>query len=147
MHARTHRISRRLVDASPHRLIGLAELTHLRERTRRTRKHGRQASHQQRRANRHAAPWAVAQLQRYLAYKALLSGGRAVQVDAAHTSQACPRCGCTSEDNRPNKGLLFVCGVCHLRLHADLVGPWCMARRTLLARQDAGAHGRLVSTP
>jgi len=35
----------------------------------------------------------------------------AVKVDANYTSQACPMCGHTCEDNRPKKGLLFVCRV------------------------------------
>jgi putative transposase len=83
----------------------------------------------------------------YVAYTALLSGSRVVQVDAAHTSQACPRCGSTAAANRPDKGLLFVCQVCQLRLHADLVGARNVALRTLLARQDAGAYGCRVSTP
>jgi putative transposase len=146
-HARNHLISRQIVDAYPHSLIGLEKLTHIRERTRRKRTHGKRASPKQRRANRHASQWAFAELQGFLAYKALLAGSLAVQVDAAHTSQACPRCGYTSAANRPDKGLLFVCQVCHLRLHADLVGARNVALRTLLTRQDAGAHGCRVSTP
>jgi IS605 OrfB family transposase len=77
---RNHRISQRLVDASPHRLIGLEELTHIRERAKRT--HGKRASAKQRRANRHASQWAFAELQSSIAYQALLSNSKAVQVDA-----------------------------------------------------------------
>ena len=66
----------------------------------------------------------------YIAYKALLVGSKAVQVDAYHTSQACPRCGYTSPDNRPEKGLLFICQACHLTLHADLIGARNIALRT-----------------
>ena len=33
-----------------------------------------------------------------------------------YTSQACPRCGYTREENRPQKGLLFVCGQCQYTL-------------------------------
>ncbi len=118
--ARNHWISRQIVDAYPHSLIGLEDLTHIRERTKR--KRGKKASVKQRRANRHASQWTFAELQGYLAYKALLAGSMAVKVDAYKTSQACPRCGYTSPDNRPEKGLLFLCQVCHLVLHADLVG-------------------------
>jgi transposase len=50
---RNHLISRRVVDAYPHRLIGLEELTHIREG--RQRKHGKRASTKQRRAKQRRA--------------------------------------------------------------------------------------------
>jgi IS605 OrfB family transposase len=144
-HERNHLISRSLVDAYPHSLIGLEDLTHIRER--RQHKHGKKASVKQRRANRHASQWAFAEMQAYIAYKALLAGSVAVMVDAYHTSQCCPRCGYTAEDNRPQKGLLFSCQVCHLVLHADLVGARNVALRTLLARQDWVSTGVLSERP
>jgi putative transposase len=142
---RNHIISRRLVDAYPHSLIGLEDLTHIRERTKR--RHGKNATQKQRRANRHASRWAFAELHSYVAYKALLAGSMAVKVDAYKTSQACPRCGYTSEDNRPQKSLLFVCQACHLVLHADLIGARNVALRTLLARQDWVRTGVLSERP
>jgi putative transposase len=142
---RDHLISRRIVDAYPHALIGLEDLTNIRERTRR--KWGKRASAKQRRANRHASAWAFAELHSYLAYKAVLAGSMAVKVDAYHTSQACPRCGYTSPDNRPDKGLVFVCQACHLTLHADLVGARNVTLRTLLARQDWVRTGVLSERP
>jgi putative transposase len=144
-HDRNHCISRRLVDAYPHSLIGLEDLTHIRERSKR--KRGKKATVKQRRANRHASQWAFAELHGYVAYKALLAGSMVVKVDAYKTSQACPRCGYTSEDNRPEKGLLFVCQACHLVLHADLVGARNVALRTLLARQDWVRTGVLSERP
>ena len=39
----------------------------------------------------------------------LVAGSVCVNVDADYTSQACPRCGCTSRQNRPDHALLFVC--------------------------------------
>jgi IS605 OrfB family transposase len=142
---RNQSISRRIVDAYPHSPIGLEDLTHIRERTKRT--HGKRASVNQRRANRHASQWAFAGLHGYLAYKALLNGSMAVKVDAYKTSQACPRCGYTAEDNRPGKGLVFICQACHLVLHADLVGARNVAVRTLLARQDWVSTGVLSERP
>jgi len=71
----------------------------------------------------------------------------AVTVDAWKTSQACPRCGYTSEDNRPGKGLLFTCQACHVVLHADLVGARNVALRTLLVRQDWARTGVLSERP
>jgi IS605 OrfB family transposase len=142
---RNHLISRHIVDACPHALIGLEDQTHIRERT--TRRHGRKVSQKQRRANRHASQSAFAELHRYVAYKALLAGSMAVKVDAHKTSQACPRCGYTSEDNRPETGLLFVGQACRLVLHADLVGARNVALRTLLARQDWARTGALSARP
>jgi IS605 OrfB family transposase len=144
-HERNHLISRQIVTAYPHSLIGLEDLTYIRERRRR--KHGKKASVKQRRANRHASQWAFAELQGYITYKALLAGSKAVKVDAYKTSQACPCCGHTTEDNRPQQGLLFVCQVCQLVLHADLVGARNVALRTLLARQDWVSTGVLSERP
>ena len=143
--AANHEISRRMVDQHPNSIIGLEDLTHIRERTRR--KHGKKATTKQRRANRHTSKWAFAELHGYIAYKATLACSMAVKVDADYTSQACPRCGYTAEDNRPNKGLLFVCQRCHYRLHADLVGARNVALRTLLVRQDWARTGVLSVRP
>jgi putative transposase len=142
---RNHLISRRIVDAYPASLIGLEDLTHIRERI--TRVKGTRASKRQRRVNRHASTWAFAELHSYVAYKAALAGSMAVKVDASCTSQACPRCGHTTPENRPGKGLLFVCQACGLTLHADLVGARNIALRTLLARQDWASTGVLSERP
>jgi putative transposase len=143
--ATNHQISRRMVDQHPHSIIGLEDLTHMRERVRR--KHGKKATKKQRRANWHASKWAFAELHGYIAYKAMMAGSMAVKVDAHYTSQACPMCGYTSEDNRPHKGLLFVCQSCHYRLHADLIGARNVALRTLLTRQDWMSTGVLSVRP
>jgi predicted transposase len=140
-----HHISRQIVDAYPRSLIGLVDLTHIREQTKR--KRGKTISATQRRANRHASQWTFAELHGYVAYYALLSGSMAVKVEAWKTSEACPRCGHTAEDNRPDKGLLFACQACHLSLHADLVGARNVALRTLLARQDWVSTGVLSQRP
>ncbi len=142
---RNHVLSRRIVDGHPHSLIGLEDLTHIRERTKR--KKGRRATSKQRRANRHASAWAFAELHSFLAYKALLVGSMAVKVDADYTSQACPRCGYTCEANRPKKGLVFECQNCHYTLHADLIGARNVALRTLLLRQDWMSTGVLSVRP
>src|SRR3989442_690281 len=114
-----HVVSKRIVEQHPHSLIGLENLTEIRERTRR--KHGKKASQKQRKANARQSRWSYAQLHASIAYKALLHTSMALKVDAHYTSQACPLCGHTCKANRPNKGLLFVCQNCHYTLHADLV--------------------------
>jgi len=140
-----HVISKRIVTRHPHSLIGLEQLTDIRERTRR--KHGKKASKKQRRANAAYANWAFAQLHSMIAYKALLQGSMAIKVDAHYTSQACPMCGHTCDANRPNKGLMFICQNCHYSLHADLVGARNITMRTLLARQDWVRTGQLSIAP
>ena len=77
----------------------------------------------------------------------MLSGSLAVKVDAHYTSQACPHCGHTSIENRPNKGLTFVCKQCGYTLHADLVGARNVALRVLLSRQEWESTGRLSAVP
>jgi len=140
-----HRISRRIIDQHPHSLIGLEDLTYIRERTKRRK--GKQATRKQRRANHHASQWAFAELHGYIAYKALIAGSMAVKVDAYLTSQACPRCGYASPANRPQKGLCFCCQSCHYSLHADLIGARNIALRTLVSRQDWLTTGVLSVRP
>jgi putative transposase len=141
-----HQISHRIVKEHPHSIIGLEDLTHIRERDK-PRKHGKKATSAQRRANRHASIWAFAELHSYIAYKATLVGSMAVKVDAHYSSQACPICGYTAQANRPKCGLLFVCKTCHYVLHADLVGARNILLRTLLVRQDWMSTGVLSIRP
>jgi len=140
-----HVVAKRIVDQHPHSLIGLENLTGIRERTKR--KHGKKASRKQRKANAAYSKWAFAELHGAIAYKALLQGSMAVKVDAHSTSKACPRCGHTCDANRPNKGLLFVCQNCQYTLHADLVGARNITMRTLLIRQDWVNTGVLSIRP
>ena len=140
-----HVVSTRIVDRYPHSLIGLEDLTDIRERTKR--KRGKRASRKQRRANATHSKWSFAELHAMLAYKALVHGSMAIKVDAHSTSKSCPMCGHTCDANRPNKGLLFVCQVCHYRLHADLVGARNLTMRTLLIRQDWASTGVLSIRP
>jgi IS605 OrfB family transposase len=136
-----HVVSKRIVTRHPQSIIGLEQLTDIRERTRR--KHGKQASKKRRKANAAYSKWAFAELHSMIAYKALLYGSMAVKVDAHYTSKACPMC----DANRPNKGLLFVCQNCHYILHADLVGARNITMRTLLIRQDWVRTGQLSIAP
>jgi transposase len=100
-------------------------------------------------ANRVYSQWSFAELHALLSYKATLAGSRAIKVDADYTSQTCPMCGYRSEENRPQKGLLFVCHnpECRYRLHADLVGARNVTMRTLLVRQDWIRTGTLSMCP
>jgi IS605 OrfB family transposase len=139
-----HCIAKQVV--TPSTLIGLENLTHIRERTR-PKKTGKKASKKQRRANSNKARWSFAELHGFIDYKAVLSGSLAVKVDAHYTSQACPCCGHTSRENRPNTGLTFVCQQCNYTLHADLVGARNVALRVLLFRQSWESTGRFSAVP
>ncbi len=140
-----HVVSKRIVTRYPHSMIGLEQLTDIRERTRRT--HGKRATKKQRKANAAYSKWSFAELHSMIAYKALLHGSMAIKVDAHYTSKACPMCGHTCDANRPHKGLLFVCQNCHYTLHADLVGARNITMRTLLIRQDWMSTGTLSECP
>ena len=140
-----HVVSKRIALRHPHSLIGLENLTDIRERTRR--KKSKKASSKQRRANAAYSKWSFAELQSMIAYKALLHASMVIKVDAHYTSKACPVCGHTSDANRPKSGLLFICQTCHYTLHADLVGARNIAMRTLLARQDWASTGQLSVAP
>ena len=144
-HDANHVVSKRIVTRHPNALIGLENLTDIRERTRR--KRGKKATRKQRKANAASSKWSFAELQGMIASKALLHGSMAIQVDAHYTSKACPVCGHTSEANRPKSGLLFICQHCHYTLHADLVGARNIALRTLLVRQDWASTGVLSERP
>jgi putative transposase len=151
---RNHKISRCIVDAHPHSLIGLEDLSHIRQRTKRgthkRKKNGKgreRVSVKARKSNRHASSWAFAELHAYIAYKAQLADSMAIKVDANYSSLACPMCGYTHDGNRPKKGLLFMCRNCHYTLHADLIAARNIALRTLLIRQDWMSTGCLSVTP
>ena len=134
-----------ILKAFPHAFIGVEELTRVRERTeRRSRKN---SSEKTRKANRRRARWSYAELLGFLAYKAPLHGSMVVKVDAHYTSQTCPRCGHCSRENRPHKGLMFICESCGYQLHADLVGARNIGLRALLVRQDWASTGCLSCTP
>lgn len=151
-----HALARQIIKECPHTLIGLEYLTDIRERTKRRKrkrkKNGKgyaRVSPKARKANRVYSQWSFAELHALLSYQAALSGSLAIKVDADYTSQRCPLCGYTAEENRPGKGLLFVCQSpeCGYTLHADLVGARNITMRTLLVRQDWIRTGLLSMAP
>ena len=138
-----HQISKEI--AKPNSLIGLENLTGIRDKTKS--RSGKRASKKQRKANRNKAKWSFAELHGYIDYKANLNGSLATKVPAHYTSQSCPKCGHTSKANRPNKGLTFRCECCQHELHSDLVGgtKYHIKNATCSARLDE--YGELVSIP
>ncbi len=149
-----HTVSNRIIAAHPQAMIGIEQLTDIRERTkrrkRRRKKNGKgtePVSPKARQSNRAYSQWSFAELQSMIAYKAALAGSMTIKVDAHFTSKACPKCGYTSDKNRPQKGLTFHCQNCLYELHADLVGARNITMRTLLLRQDWSKTGHLSVAP
>jgi IS605 OrfB family transposase len=149
-----HTIAKQIIMQHPHALIGLEQLTDIRERTRRRKRKPRsngkgreRVSLKARKANRVYSQWSFAELHALISYKATLAGSLAIKVDANYTSKACPCCGHTADENRPRKGLRFVCQQCHYTLHADLVGARNIVMRTLVLRQDWSTTGHLSIAP
>ena len=149
-----HIIAKQIITEHPHALIGLEQLTDIRERTRRKKRRRKKngkgtepVSPKARKANRVYSQWSFAELHALISYKAALAGSLAVKVDADYTSKACPMCGHTADANRPRKGLLFVCQQCHYTLHADLIGARNITMRTLLARHDWARTGFVSMAP
>ncbi|WP_245666362.1 transposase [Actinomadura latina] len=64
--------------------------------------------------------WPFHQLGEFIAYKARRHGVPYIEVDAAYTSQRCPRCGHTARNNRPARDH-FACRRCGLAGPADVV--------------------------
>jgi putative transposase len=106
-----HKISKTVVAVAQRteRGIALEELGGIRERvTVRRDQRARQSS------------WPFHQLGSFLEYKARRAGVPFIEVDAAYTSQRCPRCGHTERANRPSRDH-FSCRRCGLAGPADHV--------------------------
>ena len=155
-HQANHIVAKQIITQHPHVLIGLEQLTDIRERTKRRKRKRKnkskgyeRVSPKARKANRVYSQWSFAQLHALLSYKAVLAGSLAIKVDADYTSKACPMCGHTEDSNRPQKGLLFVCRNpnCRYTLHADLIGARNLVMRTLVLRQDWSTTGQLSIAP
>src|SRR6266516_6665190 len=91
-----HVVSKHIVQQHPHSLIGLENLTDIRERTKR--KHGKKATQKQRKAKARQSKWAFAELHAMIAYKATLHNSMSVKVYAHSTNQTYPMCGSTAKD-------------------------------------------------
>ncbi len=104
-----HYVSKRIVAEAERtgRGIAVEQLGGIRDRVR-LRKPQRATLHS----------WAFAQLGGFLAYQAQAAGVAFVQVDPAHTSQTCSRCGRVDKRNRRSQSV-FECVRCGFVGHAD----------------------------
>ncbi|GGP39938.1 RNA-guided endonuclease InsQ/TnpB family protein [Streptomyces melanogenes] len=106
-----HEISKEIVAVAQRtgRGIALEELRGIRDRVRPSRDQRATLS-----------SWPFHQLEEHIRYKAQRHGVPVLAVDAAYTSQMCPRCGHTARNNRPSRDL-FPCRRCGLAGPADHV--------------------------
>jgi IS605 OrfB family transposase len=90
-----HQISKQIMKEHPHTLIGLEQLTDIRERKKRKRKKDGKGyepvSPKARKANRVYSQWSFAELQALISYKAALAGSLAVKVKTGSGRASC-RC-------------------------------------------------------
>jgi IS605 OrfB family transposase len=106
-----HNLSKRMVAKAERtkRAIAVEDLTHIRTRVR---------ARRSQRATLHS--WSFAQLQAFIAYKALGAGVPVHRVDPRDTSRTCPRCKHIAKANRKTQAA-FVCTRCGLAGHADVI--------------------------
>lgn len=66
--------------------------------------------------------WAFYQLEQLLTYKAHANGSEVIKVDAAYTSQRCPKCGRIHKENRKHETHEYICDSCGYRSNDDRIG-------------------------
>jgi IS605 OrfB family transposase len=88
--------------------------------------------------------WAYRLLLEMLRYKAEWEGIRVIEVNPAHTSQICPRCG--EKDGKARQGNRFCCTKCHFQHNADFVAAYNIAVRGLRKLGMRGEIGWKVLT-
>jgi putative transposase len=135
-----HVISKGIVAkaARTKRSIAVEDLTHIRTRVR---------ARRSQRATLHS--WAFAQLQFFIAYKALGCGVPVHRVDPRNTSRTCPKCGFVDEANRKTQAL-FVCTSCSFTGLADVIAAGNIASRALVSAphcSDADGIGSARAKP
>ncbi|NUU75724.1 RNA-guided endonuclease InsQ/TnpB family protein [Paenibacillus xylanilyticus] len=118
MKDQNHKISRQIVNIAIQEnvsLIKVEDLKDIRKTTSKSRKNNKNLHH-----------WSFYQLQRFIEYKAAISGIKVAQVNPAFTSQTCPSC-----DNR-NKTTdrTYQCN-CGYTAHRDRVGAINILRQPL----------------
>jgi IS605 OrfB family transposase len=88
--------------------------------------------------------WPFHQLGEFIAYKAQRAGVPVLEVDAAYTSQTCPRCRHVTRKNRPTRDD-FRCVVCGLAGPADHIAAVNVVRRARTAWALVNAPHAAVS--
>lgn len=66
--------------------------------------------------------WSFYQLEQFLEYKAHAVKSEVIKVEAAYTSQRCPKCGRIHKENRKHDRHEYICDACGYRSNDDRVG-------------------------
>lgn len=90
--------------------------------------------------------WAFRQLSACIRYKARVTGIDVVQVNPAHTSQRCSRCGHTARANRRSQAD-FACTDCGYEVNADDNAAKNVGLRYLRTAQTSASGGAPVGVP
>lgn len=115
-----HQITKALVTSHPKGTVFVLEdLTGIRQVTEKVKLEQRYVQ----------VSWAFYQFRQMLEYKAKQYGHTVLIVDAAYTSQTCPKCGNVHKSNRNKKEHRFECRVCHYKSNDDRVGAMNIHRR------------------
>ena len=115
-----HQITKALVTSHPKGTVFVLEdLTGIRQVTEKVKLEHRYVQ----------VSWAFYQFRQMLEYKAKQYGHTVLIVDAAHTSQTCPKCGNVHKSNRYKKEHRFECRACHYKSNDDRVGAMNIHRR------------------
>lgn len=110
----SHCISKQIVSDFQDTQFILEDLTGIRKNVKTFRKDKEQ--------RRQVEQWNFSELQNKINYKSILYNGIPIQkIDAAYTSQTCPKCGNISNENRPKGSVLFHCVNCGFEEKADIV--------------------------
>jgi putative transposase len=141
----SHNLAKGLLQ--PNSIIGLEDLSGIRERTLNKRRKGPKASTKQRRANQEHSSWSYAQISSFVEYKSFFFDSVVLKVDARNTSKGCSKCAFISDENRKNGSLLFECQCCSYKVHSDLNAAKNILSRTLVRRQDLLTTGHLSIAP
>ena len=126
-----HGVSKQIVAKAKRtkRAIAVEDLTHIRTRVR---------ARRSQRATLHS--WSFAQLQAFVAYKALGQGISVHRIDPRNTSGTCPQCEHVAKANRKTQSS-FVCTSCGFAGLADVIAAGNIAHRVPISApyySDAG---------
>lgn len=115
-----HQITKALVTSHPKGTVFVLEdLTGIRQVTEKVKLEHRYVQ----------VSWAYYQFRQLLEYKAKQYGHSVLIVDAAYTSQTCPKCGHVHKSNRNKQEHRFECRACHYKSNDDRVGAMNLHRK------------------
>ncbi len=124
----SHCLSKQIISDFQDAQFILEDLTGIRKNIKTFRKNKEQ--------RRQVEQWNYFELQNKIGYKSILFNGIAVEkIDAAYTSQTCPRCGNISSENRPKGSEIFHCMKCNFEDKSDIIAGMNIRLKGLVVNQ------------